>query len=108
MEEFTFYKKGGRPRELSKKEAYEAKLEAKRRWRKKNKKRVSVYNELYRGKSKRESRKRSKRKSRKSSKRESRKRSTRRKSSSNTRENRKHKITLLKVNPDGSKIVLIK
>ena len=129
-EDIVFYNKGGRPKELTKKEAYEAKLEAKRRWRKKNKDRVSLYNEMYReAEQKKISRKKSKKRSKKSHKSKRKKSDSihyqKKKSRSKSRKSRKsrshskkhklhsggmyngHKVTLLKVNPDGSRIVLI-
>ena len=70
--EIIFYNKGGRPKSLSKKEAHEAKLEAKKKWRDANKERIELYNELYRGGSKKKSKK-----SRKGSKKDKRKGSIR-------------------------------
>lgn len=46
-DDIKFHKNIGRPKELTKKEAYEAQLEAKRKWRAANKKRVSAYNQQY-------------------------------------------------------------
>ncbi len=116
-EEMVFYKKGGRPRVLSKKEAHQAQLEAKRRWREKNKERVSAYNEMYRGGSKKKS-KHHKKESRKGSKKSKHhKKESRKSSKHHKKESRKgskslqyggHTVTLLKVNPDGSRIVLIR
>ncbi len=45
--EIIFHKKGRRPKELTVSEAHQAKLDAKRRWRKKNKERIALYNEMY-------------------------------------------------------------
>lgn len=57
--DFTFSHKLGRPKKLTDSEAYEAKLKAKRKWRRKNSSRVSAYNELYRDKHSKKSKKRS-------------------------------------------------
>ena len=65
--DIIFYKKGGRPKTLSKKEAHESKLASKKEWRKKNKIRVAMYNEMYREQSKKKSKKHSKKHSRKGS-----------------------------------------
>ena len=121
-EDIVFYKKGGRPKELTKKEAYEAQIEAKRRWRKDNRGRISKYNEMYREKSKKKSKKHSRKGSKhstKSSKKHSRKGSKKHsiKGSKHSIKGSKkhhskkyagHTVTLLRVNPDGSRIVLIK
>ncbi|ARF09900.1 hypothetical protein Indivirus_5_23 [Indivirus ILV1] len=101
-DEIIFYNKGGRPRVLSKKEAHKAKLEAKKRWRDKNKERTTLYNEMYRSKSKKS--KHSKKKSKKESRKSSRKGSKHKKSL----QYGGHTVTLLKVNSDGSRIVLVK
>ena len=123
-EEIIFYNKGGRPKELTKKEAYEAKLLAKKKWRKSNKDRVALYNEMYRsGSKKKKSKKKSKHsKDRKGSIRSKISKSSLRKGSKKHSKNSvrkhskkmsgghhsKHTVTLLKVNPDGSRIVLIR
>jgi len=134
-EDIVFYKKGGRPKELTKKEAYESQLMAKREWREKNRQRISKYNEMYREKSKKKSTKGSKKHSkkhsskgskhsRKGSRKHSRKGSRKhsRKGSKHSRKGSKHHsggslsskkyaghtVTLLRVNPDGSRIVLVK
>ena len=126
-EDIVFYKKGGRPKELTKKEAYESQLMAKREWREKNRQRISKYNEMYREKSKKKSTKGSKKHSKKHSSKgskHSRKGSRKhsRKGSKHSRKGSKHHsggslsskkyaghtVTLLRVNPDGSRIVLVK
>ena len=111
-EDIIFYKKGGRPKELSKKEAHESKLEAKKRWRDKNKERISIYNEMYREEASKKSKK-SKKHSRRGNKRESRKHSKKHHSKKHHSKKRRHSfqygghtITVLKVNEDGSKILL--
>lgn len=60
---YTFTHNIGRPKTLTASEAYNAKLEAKRKWRRENRERVSAYNEMYRethGSKKRHSKKSSK------------------------------------------------
>ena len=117
----VFYNKGGRPKELTKKESYKAQLKAKRKWRKFNKERISLYNEMYRNKESKK-RKGSKRNSRKgsqvvkvvkTSKKHSRKGSRKHSKKGSRKHSKKetykgHTVKLLKINPDGSRIVLIK
>ena len=94
-EKIVMHRSRGRPRSLSKKRAYKSSLEAKRRWRSRNKERISQYNQRYSNRSKRRSRKRSKS-------------VTNKRKSGGSRKGSKLSITILKINDDGSKIVLIK
>lgn len=81
----VFHNQPGRPKKLSPNSAHQAKLDAKKRWREKNKKRISLYNQMYqeitcppsRKTTRKHSRKTSRKHSRKTSRKHSRKGSRR-------------------------------